>query len=247
MGTLRDEAYENLDYLSQLTEVVIGPQNLVLGRAPDRWDLTIEDIIKFKGNAWSARGTFEISAYALLIHVLPKEDWDYVKDILPCFKFEVSSEFELDLANKKMIGTVALVKIIQQLEEKKMLEIAIEKSVGIFSYNNWPKKRLCEKVVTVLNTFEPSRGTEWVKKLDGQTGWFAQIELKSAISDVILNNKWRVRNAAIIIKIGEWIDSYLRDNANISTGLVNLIKLKIMLDKDLPVYSVNEVSNAIAT
>jgi hypothetical protein len=246
MGTLRDEAYENLDYLSQLTEVVIGPQNLVLGRAPDRWDLTIEDIIKFRGTGWG-RETLEIDVYRLLVNILPKEDWNDASDIKQYFKFEISNDFELDLANKKMTGTIALVKIVQQLEEKKLLEIAIEKSIRVLSHHKWPTKRLREKVETVLNMFEPGHGSEWAKKLNGQVSWSAHSELKNTISSVILENKWRIRDTTVIIKIGEWVNSYLEDKTDTSTGLVNLLKLKIMLDKDLPVYSVDEVKNAITT
>lgn len=244
MSSLRDEVYENLDYLSQLTEVVVGPQNLVLGRAPDRLDLTFNQLNRLKDYSWRNRTGFEIAIYKILADVLPKEDCEYIHDIKQHFKFEVSDDFELDFSNHKMTGTAALVKTVQQVEEKKMLEIAIDKACRCLGHYDWPNKRLREKAATVLNTFEAGRGTEWAKKLDGRASWSAHVEIKNTLSHVILENKWRIRDASIIIKVGQWINSYLSDEGDTSPGLVNLLKLKMMLNKDLPVYSVDEVKYA---
>lgn len=244
MGTLRDEVYEKLDYLSQLTEVVFGPQNLVLGRVPDRIEITFDEISRFKRSLWSSKNGFEVSIQSLLYNNLPKEDWDYISDILQYFKLEVSDDFELDLTNKKMTGTLFLVKTLQQIDEKKLLETAIEKATRVMSHYDWPAKRLREKIATVLNTFEQGRGTEWAKKLEGRVSWSGHQEIKKVFTNLILENKWRIRDAAVILKVGEWIQSYLSDEGDSSTGLVNLLKLKIMVDKDLPVYSVDEVKNA---
>ena len=243
MGSLRDEVYENLDYLSQLTEVVIGPQNLVLGRAPDRWDLTFQDIDKVKANWWSSSG-YDISIQKLLTNALPSADWVHINDIRKYFEFEVSDDFEIDFTNKKMSGTIALVKTTPQIEEKKILEIAINKATWLISHYEWSNKGLRDKVVAVLNTFEPNRGTEWAKKLDSRIGYSAQMELRNTLSHVILENKWRIRDADIILKVGEWVNSYLSDKDGTSHGFVNLLKLKMMLNKDLPVYSIDEVKHA---
>lgn len=241
MGTLRDEVYENLDYLSQLTEVVIGPQNEVLERVPDRIEVNFDQLKALKERFWGTNIGFELSASRVLSSVLSQEDRSFINDIKSHFEFEVSDDFEFDLANQRMTGTVALVKTVQQLEEKKLLEIAIQKSLQQLSQHKWPAKRLREKIATILNTFEANRGTEWAKKLEGRAGWAGQNEIKAVLSSTILENKWRIRNAAIVLKIGEWINSYLSDSGESSTGLVNLLKLKIMVDKDLPIYSVDEV------
>lgn len=244
MGTLRDEVYENLDYLSQLTEVVIGPQNVVLGRIPDRIELTFEMVDQFRTHDWRVKTGFEISVYKILLSIVPQVDWDYVSDIQKHFKFEVSEDFEIDLTNKNMIGAVALIKTAQQVDEKKLLEIALDKATRKLDYYNWPNKRLRDKVSTVLNTFEQGSGIEWAKKLEGRANWSGVTAIKTAFTNAIVENKWRIRDAAIIIKVGEWINSYLSDETDTSTGLVNLVKLKIMLEKDLPIYSIDEVKNA---
>jgi hypothetical protein len=245
MGTLRDEAYEKLDYLSQLTEVVIGPQNEVLARAPDRLELTFEQIDASKSRTWGAKIGYELSVFQILTGLMSTDDITYVSDIKQYFKFEVSDDFELDIANKKMTGTITLVKTVQQVDEKKILEIAVDKSCRQLSHYDWPHKRLREKIITVLNLFEPNYGTEWAKNLTGRASWAGQNELRSMFSKAVLENKWRIRDSEVILKVGEWIQSYLSDPAD-GLGLVNLMKLKMMLDKDLPVYSVDEVTNGDA-
>src|SRR5580765_979022 len=99
MGTLRDEVYEGLDYLSQLTEVIIGPQNEILGRAPDRVTLTFDQINKIKSRSWGGPA-FSLSTGTALMQFLNHTDWPYVSEISSHFKFEISDDFELDLANR---------------------------------------------------------------------------------------------------------------------------------------------------
>jgi hypothetical protein len=244
MGTLRDEVYENLDYFSQLTEVVVGPQNEVLTRAPDRFELNFETLNKLKDRHWGNTRGFELTVNQVLMFCLPKADWEVIKDIHQHFGFEFSDDFEFDLVNKTMVGELALVKRTAQIDEKKVLELAIDKACAYLSYYDWPAKRLRDKAVTVLNTIEPGRGTEWAKKLEGRAAYQACGEIQSCLRSAILENKWRVRDTNVIQNIGKWIHGYLADTTETNTGLVNLIKLKMMLDKDLPVYSVDEVKRA---
>lgn len=244
MGTLRDEAYEKLDYLSQLTEVVIAPQNEVLAKIPDRVELSFDQLNEIKSRGY--RGTvaaYEISIYQLLANLLTDSDLTYINDILLHFKFEVSPDFVLDIANQQMTGHIALVKTVQQIEEKEILQIAVNKAVQFIDHYAWPTKRLREKIATILNTLEPNCGTEWAKRSHGRVSWADAVEIKRVLSSIILDNKWRIRDTKIILKIGSWINSYLKDETDQSVGLVNLLKLKIMVDKDLPIYSVDEVIN----
>jgi hypothetical protein len=126
-----------------------------------------------------------------------------------------------------------------------MLELAIDKASRCLSSYDWPSKTLREKAITVLNTLEPNSGTEWAKNAQNKkSSWSAGSEIRKVLSNVILENKWRLRDAKVILNVGKWINSYMSDETGKDLGLVNLVKLKIMIDKDLPVYSVDEVKNA---
>lgn len=243
MGTLRDEVYEKLDYFSQLTEAVVGPQNEVLSRAPDRVELDFQAICQLKTTHWGTKG-FEVTVQQTLMSVLPKDDWDYVRDIHQHFEFEASDDIEVDFVNKQMTGKLALVKKTKQIDERVVLQLAVDKASQLLSYYDWPSKRLREKVATVLNTLEAGRGTEWQKNLEGRAAHQACAEIQKTLKDIILENKWRVRDTSIIQKMGLWINQYLKDEGDTSMGLVNLIKLKMMIDKDLPIYSIDEVKHA---
>jgi len=240
MGTLRDEAYEKLDYLSQLTEIVVSPQNELLGRLPDKLELKLEDIKRLKYKLWYQKTSFELTLSAVLGSLVTSEEYQYMADILPHFQLQVSDDLEIDFIEKTMVGSIYLVKINPQIEEKKLLEIAVDRASRQMNSYVWSGKRMRERAVTVLNTMQAGRGTAWLQNVNGTTKYSAEAEIKALLSELILDNKWRIRNADTIVKVGKWIDSYM---SGAEIGLINLLKLKIMVDKDLPIYSVDEVTN----
>jgi hypothetical protein len=246
MGTLRDEVYERLDYLSQLTEVVLGPQNELLADIPDRIELSLDDIMQVKSPTWNLNHSLDVEILRVLRARVPEEKWHVLTSIRDHFAFEVSPNFMLDLRNQVMVGTIALVKRKTQMDEKRMLELALESAERELLAANWPSKQLRTRVVTVMNTLEPNKGNEWAAKHEGRVAWPAQRAIYKLLRDVILENKWRVREASVIVRMGTWINSYLSDSDG-GVGLVNLVKLKIMVDKDVPVYSIEEVKSVKAT
>lgn len=243
MGTLRDKAYEELDYLSQLTEVVVSPHNEILARVPDRVELTFDMLNKCKSRTWGHLNSYEITTYQVLLQLLTPADTRYLGDIREQFVLEASDNFAVDFENRIVTGSAALVKISQQMDEKKLLGLAVDKARAQLGYYSWPAKRLREKLVTVMNLIEPNHGTEWIKAQQGRIAYAGEIELSKLLEAAILENKWRIRDANIIVKVGEWINSYLSSDKDSNLGIVNLMKLKIMIDKDLPIYSIDEVKN----
>jgi len=247
MGSLKDEAFEQLDYLSQLTEIVIAPQNEILARLPDRVELTYDQVDDIKTTSWSGYG-FQLNADNVLRAILPSGEWNAISKLGKYFVMEASPDLKIDFADRTMTGTIALVKTVQRLEDKEILESAVVDACGLLRYYDWSGKRVREKLVTVLNIFEPKRGDTWVLQAHTANGRIARQgcdELVKVIRDSILDNKWRIRDVKIISKVGEWVNTYLAaDDVDANLGLVNLMKLKIMLDKDLPIYSVDEVKNA---
>ncbi len=245
MGTLRDEAYEKLDYLSQLTEIVVSPQNEVLGRLPDKFELNFAYIKSHKTRTWGYKPGFELSLYNVLLDLLNGADHKYVKyinDIVPHFEFQVSEDLEIDFNEDIMIGTIDVIKVSAQIEEKKLLEMAVQRSCSELNGYAWTSKRLRERLITVIDVLQPGRGTTWAQGASGRINFSGDKEIKTILTDLILENKWRIRDAEIIVKIGQWINAYLINGNEV--GLMNLLKLRIMVDKDLPIYSIDEVKNA---
>lgn len=245
MGTLRDEVYENLDYLSQLTEVVIAPQTELLASYPDRMELSFKDIMLMKANSWSHGHKYHLDLTRVLQYKGGhRRDWHSYSEITNNFVFEISPGFEIDMKNGTMVGTIAVVKVDGQIDDKKLLDLAIGRAIGELRSGTWNAKNLRMRTVTVLNTLEPGKGNEWVSKLQGRANNQAYSAITDQLRNVITENKWRVRDADVIRKMGIWINQYLADvDGGNGIGLVNLMKLKIMIDKDLPIYSVDEVKS----
>ena len=242
MGTLRDEVYEKLDYLSQLTEIVVSPHNEVLGRLPDRLELNFDDIRRLKYKTWSYRPSFELSLRNILMKQLQPNEQQYLDDLMPHFELQASQDLELDIHEGTMVGTVCLVKLNPQIEEKKLLEMAVDRANNEINSYSWSGKKIRDRLITVLNTLESGAGTAWAQGATGRLAYSGCSEIRKQLSSLILDNKWRIRDSNTIIKVGQWINSYLTNGDEV--GLMNLLKLKIMVDKDLPIYSVDEVKNA---
>jgi hypothetical protein len=248
MGTLRDEAYEKLDYLSQLTEVIVNPYDEVLAKVPERLELDFEQLNAARVASWKHDATYEITTYAVVVNFLWKALYKRDEKIISIlhqngyFQFEMSSDFELDFIKQEMHGSIALIKTKSHLDEKSILKFAVNDAVSRLSSYKWPKKTLREKAITILNILQPNSGIEWAEKVKGnRSSGEARNEIEHLLEENILTNKWRIRNTKLIENIGEWINSYLSNTSE--TGILNLFKLKIMIEKDFPIYSIDEVKN----
>lgn len=245
MSSFKDEAYEKLDYLSQLTEVVISPQNEILANLPDRVELSYKDIFRMGHKGWGVGNALTLSIHT----VLSRYNYQFHRlrdnirtNIENSFEFEYSEDFYLDIENQTMNGSAALVKKVFQFEDKQLLETAVQNACRHIGSRHWPSKRLKERAITILDLIEPGFGRDWASRVQGKLSSNASYNIQKKFEEAILNNVWRIRNHDVIVKAAEWINDYMCSEWD-NSGLVNLMKLKFMLDRDLPVYSVDEVKN----
>lgn len=244
MSLLRDEEYENLDYLSQLTEIVVSPHNEILASIPDRIELTKRDILNWRNMDFNWRHGYELSIISVLYRITGQYTHSQLRPISERFVFEVSPDFSLD-PHGEMTGSITLIKRVHQIDENTLLSIGIQAATDKLRSYQWPRKNLKNRLITVLNTLEPNRGTEWAKALQSHSVTESgRKEVVNTLTELITNNKLRIRNTEVIERVGEWIDLYL---SGIETGLVNLMQLRIMANRDLPIYSVKEVEDVLAS
>lgn len=64
-------------------------------------------------------------------------------------------------------------------------------------------------------------------------------ELKTAIWNVIDEDKWRIRNMKLVAKLANWISAYVERGE--LAGMANFAKLKVMTHAGQPIYSMQEV------
>lgn len=240
--SFRDEAYEKLDYLSQLTEVVTGPQNEILAQIPDSIIISSTLIRDNARREWGALIAMNLCVRDVIRPYLAQDQLEYVDAIVDGFEFEVSPDFEMDLSTRKITGSITLKKVNHQIDEKEMLAHALEQASAFIKHFEWPTKRTKEKVHTLLNFLETGTGDAWLKEVVAtgkRPGYYAQKILIKTMSSLITENKWRIRDVKMIANIGRWIQDYMTERNEF--GLVNLMKLKMMIEKDLPIYSMTEV------
>lgn len=246
MSSLRDKAYEELDYLSQITEVVISPENELLASFPNRVELSLDIIIDHITISWyGPAGSYMLDKIRLLEDISTRKNGadqtDLLTNIESYFTFEISPDFELDIEGRKITGSIFLVKTQPQLEDHLALKFAVYRGLGQLVIGDWPSKDLKLRIYNVLNVFDPKLGDQWISSLKKNRITYKEMEtLKDAYKKAILDNQWRIRDTNIIVKIADWIDEYLQDKPN-NKGLVNLLKLKIMVDRGMPIYSIEEV------
>src|ERR1700744_6548189 len=109
MGSLKDEVYENLDYLSQLTEVIIAPENEILANFPDCINLSFEDILHNKSTGWGGVDLSVSISSILASHQMGKNiDYREIETLADCYEFKFSEDFEVDFEERKIIGTIML-------------------------------------------------------------------------------------------------------------------------------------------
>jgi hypothetical protein len=246
MGSLRDEAYEKLDYLSQITEVVLSPQAELLAELPDRVELSFEDLEKCKRRGYGSAFLWDISVDRVLNDlVVPEDKWQLVSQIAHKFHLEIPEDFSIDLKTKTMSGPVVLVKNSHSLDENEVIEQALYSARQNMRSHTWGGKSLRTRAMAVLDLFKSGAGTEWAKTLQGSVSRSARNAIADAFQTAVKDGSWRIRDASVIANVGRWISDYLSGEDEL--GLVNLMKLKLMVEKNLPVYSVEvvkEIPNA---
>src|SRR5688500_8826061 len=110
MGSLRDEAFEKLDYLSQITEIIVSTHDELLCSIPEQTELSFKDVLASKTTFWTANPGFRITLPALL-RAKYDMSWSIARDLEDCFKFEVAPDTTIDFKNKVIYGAIRLVKV----------------------------------------------------------------------------------------------------------------------------------------
>jgi hypothetical protein len=235
MGVFDDKKFEQLDWMTQITETIESDLNEILAQLPDRVDFNTRDILSHAGSYSS----FSISADNVvhdLVQGLPGKrrlSWEESRKICECFRFESSEDLEVDLGAGTMVGTLTLVKFIPTLPDEELQSLmggSGIQNVGRINFaENWPLDRMNEMLDVLGKCEEAQKNRSYKKKIH---------RLKARLKEIFTTNEWRIRDMELADKIGTWVAEY------ISTGnlaaLTNLCKLKVMTHNNMPIYSIEE-------
>lgn len=234
MGVFDDKKFEQLDWMTQITETIESELNGLLARLPDRIEF---DVHKVMEHASSSRFSLQADSVVRdLIRSLPDNNrlsWKEDSKIVKCFKFKMSPDLELDLEKGTMTGTIALVKTVPTFSDEELQPImgnnGIQKLSRIQFGENWPLDRMNEMLDVLGKCDDAQRNRSYRKKM---------ARLRERLIEIFSTNEWRIRDMSLADKVGMWIADYIH-TGNLA-ALTNLCKLKVMTHNNMPIYSIEE-------
>jgi hypothetical protein len=233
MGVFDDKKFEQLDWMTQITETIDSDLNGLLAQLPDRLEFTTKDVI-----ARASGSRFSIEAGGIVRDLLAKIQskrlsWDEDNKIVKCFKLEMSPGLELDLEAGTMTGTIALVKVVPTFSDEDLIPLMGQKGIQAIRHimfdEEWPLDRMNEMLDVLGKCQDAQKNRSYRKKLH---------RLEERLNEIFSTNEWRIRDMALADRVGVWIADYIQ-SGNLA-ALTTFCKLKVMTHNNMPIYSVEE-------
>ena len=237
MGVFDDKKFEQLDWMTQITETIDSELNEVLAKLPDRVEFTLKDILR----RVMPYSYFTMRVDSLVRDILSETpsgqnlSWVESTQIVNCFRFDMSPDLELDLESNTMTGTLALVKTIPTLTDEDLQQImgsrGLEaiKRIDFDAGEEWPLDRVNE-MLDILGKCEEAKSNRSSRK--------KMRRLEERLKEIFASNEWRIRDMALADRVCIWIADYI--NTGNLAALTNFCKLKVMTHNNMPIYSVEE-------
>lgn len=228
MGVFDDKKFEQLDWMTQITETIDSKLNSILAGLPDRIEIDEYLLLKTIGESYN----LSLSVSDLVGPFLRKERLGYEEQrmICDCFEFEASQELKIDFKEMKIHGHLAMVKIKHTFDDHELQPLMGAEGIAYVHnlYLNEVNVSRANEILDILgkNSDEVFKSKSRRKKIK-----FIKIRLR----DIFKNNEWRIRNTELANNVGVWIADYIRNGTLVD--LTNICKLKAMTHKGGPIYS----------
>jgi hypothetical protein len=235
MGVFDDKKFEQLDWMTQITEIIESELNGLLARLPDR----IEYSARRVGKAVGTYGHFSISIDSVIRELLREHGsnlaWDEEHKIIDCFQWETTPDIEYNAATGELTGSIALIKTVPTLSDEDLQKMMGLKGIDKVRCLNlgdaaeWNLERINEILDVLSNCEGEKRNRSYRKKMN---------RIEQRLREIFNTNEWRIRDMELANRIGDWIVDYI-EHGNLA-ALTNLCKLKIMTHNNMPIYSMEE-------
>jgi hypothetical protein len=235
MGVFDDKKFEQLDWMTQITETIESELNGLLARLPDRIEFDIASLARWMGG--SLRPSLSVDSVVRgAIEKVPHQylSYDEQNKLIGCFRFEMSPTLELDLSLSRMTGSLALVKITPTLSDEELQPLMGARGIDHISSEvrfeeKWPTDRLNEILDILSKCEEAQRSRSHNKKMH---------RIKERLKEIFKTNEWRIRDMELANRVCVWVADYIQ-TGNLA-ALTNICKLKVMTHNNMPIYSVEE-------
>ena len=233
MGVFDDKKFEQLDWMTQMTETIDSSLNELLARLPERTEIDSKTLLNQLGSSYLTLSISSVVRELTKNHIKSNLSYDEQQTIDNCFKFETDGEIELNAETQSVSGKIYLVKVVPTLADEDLQGMMGAK--GIEAVGNLTRNcalnfdRLNEILDILGNCAEAMRCKSGKKKVRA---------IQDRLRKVFSTNEWRIRDMDLSNKVGYWIWNYVQDG-NLA-DLTNLCKLKVMTHNNMPIYSVEE-------
>lgn len=233
MGVFDDKKFEQLDWMTQITETIESELNGLLARLPDVVELNYNTVISFVDFNYSMRLDSDRVVRKILQEHGKKLSWEDESTIKGCYTFEVSDDLIIDMESRTMIGSIKLVKTTPTLSCEQLQMAMGRKGINSIESTRWNDSNAivrANEVMDLLGNCEHALKNRSYRKK------------RAAITDrlvrIFTTNEWRIRDMELADKIGLWISQYI-SNGNLA-AFSNFCKVKVMTHQGGPIYSIEE-------
>lgn len=234
MGVFDDKKFEQLDWMTQITETIESKLNEVLVGLPDRFVVDGKRLGEQMGNSAYFGLSVDSVIYDLMygVHTATQFTYDERQMIINCFRFESDPVIEFSATTGEIKGTIVLVKHTPTLSDEQLQNIMGHKGINQIAHIalDDPNFDHMNEILDILGNCEAEkRNRSFNKKLR---------RITDRMGEIFKNNEWRIRDMELADRIGGWVAQYIV-HGNLA-ALTNLCKLKIMTHNNMPIYSMEE-------
>lgn len=234
MGVFDDKKFEQLDWMSQITEGIESELNGLLARLPDRIELDFDSIISFMDSSNTPRLSTDSVVRKIIRSFYDSNlSWEDERTIRSCFEFEASDDLLIDFENKILRGSVTLVKTTTTLADEHLQNTMGSDGIQKLSRISWNDPGCFSRANEVM---ELLGGLE--KETRNRSARRKFQAIRSRLSNIFKNNEWRIRDTELANKIGIWIGQYIQ-SGNLA-AFSNFCKIKVLTHQGGPIYSIEE-------
>lgn len=235
MSLFQDKKFEELDWLSQITETIDSSINNALSAMPEEITLTYQEVFEGWSSSFHGRNINTEKFLRTILYNVCREkninlSYEENDKIYGCYVFKVADNTVLNFENQTLTGQISLVKKVYAFEDE-----FLQKNMG----------KGAEQLYWTKISRSPGRAREIAKLLDLNVSpeiLKSSRKLGSFISNtmrrILMNNEWRIRSTDLADKACLWIIAYIEDGCRASYS--NFCRLKVMTHSGGPIYSIEE-------
>ncbi len=230
INLFEDKTYDGFEWLEKAVEAYIFPEGDTLASFPDRIEITY-DLIADCTIATNSNMNSELSELIsfLVARKIVEVPEEHLKFICEWLEIKISPNTTIDLEEKSINGEISLVKKKSQLEDEDVRDCMRNRVGAVFSYRRDGDVGRMNEIMDLLGCKDSRQSRSTRHKVHA---------IRDFLNNTIAEDKWRVKNVKLMENCALWIIDYI-DNGNLAS-LSNFTRLKCMVHKGLPIYSMEE-------